>query len=170
MVVIGGGIAGTSTALALAEKGVAVAVVEKGRIGAEQSIHDAFVALGRQRPGGERGKGGEVGRSRVGGGALVCQRPGLGHYLARHEPTEWVLVGQVCGKCGRGRKRQRRSRREKEHLHGLTFPSNTRRDACRLTFQWSAIVLAVVRCTLTPGKSNRAGQRDGNEQALRAQV
>jgi len=37
VVVIGGGIAGISTALALAEKGVAVAVVEKGRIGAEQS-------------------------------------------------------------------------------------------------------------------------------------
>jgi len=37
VVVIGGGIVGISTALALAEKGVAVAVVEKGRIGAEQS-------------------------------------------------------------------------------------------------------------------------------------
>jgi len=37
VVVIGGGIAGVSTALALAEQGVAVTLVEKGRIGAEQS-------------------------------------------------------------------------------------------------------------------------------------
>ncbi len=37
VVVIGGGIAGISTALALAEKGVAVTVLEKGRVGAEQS-------------------------------------------------------------------------------------------------------------------------------------
>ena len=37
VVIIGGGIAGISTALALAEKGVAVAVVEKGRVAAEQS-------------------------------------------------------------------------------------------------------------------------------------
>ncbi len=37
VVVIGGGIAGVSTALALAEKGAAVTLVEKGRIGAEQS-------------------------------------------------------------------------------------------------------------------------------------
>jgi len=37
VVVIGGGIAGVSTALALAERGVAVTLVEKGRIGAEQS-------------------------------------------------------------------------------------------------------------------------------------
>lgn len=37
VVVIGGGIAGVSTALSLAERGVAVTLVEKGRIGAEQS-------------------------------------------------------------------------------------------------------------------------------------
>ncbi len=37
VVVIGAGIAGISTALALAEKGVAVTVLEKGRVGAEQS-------------------------------------------------------------------------------------------------------------------------------------
>jgi glycine/D-amino acid oxidase-like deaminating enzyme len=37
VVVIGGGIAGVSTALALLEKGVTVAVCEKGRIAAEQS-------------------------------------------------------------------------------------------------------------------------------------
>jgi len=37
VVVIGGGIAGVSTALALVERGVAVTLVEKGRIGAEQS-------------------------------------------------------------------------------------------------------------------------------------
>ncbi len=37
VVVIGGGVAGISTALALAEKGVAVTVVEKGRVAAEQS-------------------------------------------------------------------------------------------------------------------------------------
>ncbi|MBW6398249.1 FAD-binding oxidoreductase [Roseomonas sp. HJA6] len=37
VVVIGGGIAGVSTALALVAKGVSVAVCEKGRIGAEQS-------------------------------------------------------------------------------------------------------------------------------------
>ena len=37
VVVIGAGIAGISTALALAEKGIAVAVLEKGRVGAEQS-------------------------------------------------------------------------------------------------------------------------------------
>ena len=37
VVVIGGGIAGVSTALSLAEKGAAVTVLEKGRIGAEQS-------------------------------------------------------------------------------------------------------------------------------------
>lgn len=37
VVVIGGGIIGVSTALALAEKGVAVTLVEKGRVGAEQS-------------------------------------------------------------------------------------------------------------------------------------
>ena len=37
VVVIGAGIAGISTALSLAEKGVAVTVVEKGRVGAEQS-------------------------------------------------------------------------------------------------------------------------------------
>ncbi len=37
VVVIGGGIAGVSTALALAELGVAVTLVEKGRIAAEQS-------------------------------------------------------------------------------------------------------------------------------------
>ena len=37
VVVIGGGIAGVSTALALAEMGVAVTLVEKGRVGAEQS-------------------------------------------------------------------------------------------------------------------------------------
>ena len=37
VVVIGGGIAGASTALYLAEKGVAVTLCEKGEIGAEQS-------------------------------------------------------------------------------------------------------------------------------------
>lgn len=37
VVVIGGGIAGVSTALALAEAGVAVTLLEKGRVGAEQS-------------------------------------------------------------------------------------------------------------------------------------
>ncbi len=37
VVVIGGGIAGVSTALCLAEKGAAVTLVEKGRVGAEQS-------------------------------------------------------------------------------------------------------------------------------------
>ncbi|MCB1469050.1 MAG: FAD-binding oxidoreductase, partial [Rhizobiaceae bacterium] len=37
VVVIGGGIVGTSTALSLAEKGVTVALCEKGLIGAEQS-------------------------------------------------------------------------------------------------------------------------------------
>lgn len=37
VVVIGGGIVGTSTALALAQKGVSVALCEKGEIGAEQS-------------------------------------------------------------------------------------------------------------------------------------
>jgi glycine/D-amino acid oxidase-like deaminating enzyme len=37
VVVIGGGIAGISTALALAEKGTPVTVLEKGRVGAEQS-------------------------------------------------------------------------------------------------------------------------------------
>jgi len=37
VVVIGGGIAGVSTALYLAEKGVAVTLCEKGEIGAEQS-------------------------------------------------------------------------------------------------------------------------------------
>jgi glycine/D-amino acid oxidase-like deaminating enzyme len=37
VVVIGGGIIGASTALALAERGVAVALCEKGRVGAEQS-------------------------------------------------------------------------------------------------------------------------------------
>src|ERR1700744_1170085 len=37
VVVIGGGIAGVSTALALLEKGVTVAVCEKGRVAAEQS-------------------------------------------------------------------------------------------------------------------------------------
>ena len=37
VVVIGGGIIGTSTALALAEKGVSVCLCEKGEIGAEQS-------------------------------------------------------------------------------------------------------------------------------------
>jgi len=36
-VIIGGGIAGVSTALALLDKGVTVAVCEKGRVGAEQS-------------------------------------------------------------------------------------------------------------------------------------
>ncbi|MFS8086362.1 MAG: NAD(P)/FAD-dependent oxidoreductase, partial [Acidobacteriota bacterium] len=36
-VVIGGGIIGTSTALALAKKGVSVALCEKGEVGAEQS-------------------------------------------------------------------------------------------------------------------------------------
>jgi glycine/D-amino acid oxidase-like deaminating enzyme len=37
VVVIGGGIIGTNTALCLAEKGISVALCEKGRIGAEQS-------------------------------------------------------------------------------------------------------------------------------------
>jgi glycine/D-amino acid oxidase-like deaminating enzyme len=37
VVVIGGGIAGVTTALALAERGVPVTLVEKGRVGAEQS-------------------------------------------------------------------------------------------------------------------------------------
>ena len=37
VVVIGGGIIGVSTALALVEKGVAVTLLEKGRVGAEQS-------------------------------------------------------------------------------------------------------------------------------------
>ncbi|MCC7282738.1 MAG: FAD-binding oxidoreductase, partial [Acetobacteraceae bacterium] len=37
VVVIGGGIAGVATALALVDKGVGVALCEKGRIGAEQS-------------------------------------------------------------------------------------------------------------------------------------
>jgi glycine/D-amino acid oxidase-like deaminating enzyme len=37
VVVIGGGIAGIATALSLAERGIAVALCEKGRIGAEQS-------------------------------------------------------------------------------------------------------------------------------------
>ena len=37
VVVIGGGIIGASTALSLAEKGIAVALCEKGRIGGEQS-------------------------------------------------------------------------------------------------------------------------------------
>ena len=37
VVVIGGGVIGVSTALSLAEKGVAVTLLEKGRIGAEQS-------------------------------------------------------------------------------------------------------------------------------------
>jgi glycine/D-amino acid oxidase-like deaminating enzyme len=37
VVVIGGGIIGVSTALFLAEKGIAVTVCEKGQIGAEQS-------------------------------------------------------------------------------------------------------------------------------------
>ncbi len=37
VVVIGGGIAGTSAALSLAESGVPVVLCEKGRIGAEQS-------------------------------------------------------------------------------------------------------------------------------------
>jgi glycine/D-amino acid oxidase-like deaminating enzyme len=37
VVIIGGGIIGVSTALFLAEKGIAVALCEKGRIGGEQS-------------------------------------------------------------------------------------------------------------------------------------
>ena len=37
VVVIGAGVIGISTALSLAEKGVAVTVLEKGRVGAEQS-------------------------------------------------------------------------------------------------------------------------------------
>jgi glycine/D-amino acid oxidase-like deaminating enzyme len=37
VVVIGGGIIGASTALTLAERGIAVALCEKGRIAAEQS-------------------------------------------------------------------------------------------------------------------------------------
>ena len=37
VVVIGGGIIGTSTALALADKGIDVVLCEKGEIGAEQS-------------------------------------------------------------------------------------------------------------------------------------
>ena len=37
VVVIGGGIAGISTALFLAQKGIPVVVCEKGRVGAEQS-------------------------------------------------------------------------------------------------------------------------------------
>src|SRR4051794_32706408 len=37
VVVIGGGVAGISTALSLAEKGVSVAVCEKGEVAAEQS-------------------------------------------------------------------------------------------------------------------------------------
>ena len=37
VVVIGGGIAGSSTALFLAEKGIPVVLCEKGQIGAEQS-------------------------------------------------------------------------------------------------------------------------------------
>ena len=37
VVVIGGGIVGTSAALALAERGISVVLCEKGRIGGEQS-------------------------------------------------------------------------------------------------------------------------------------
>src|SRR5882724_3751347 len=51
VVVIGGGIAGTSTALALAQKGVSVALCEKGEIGAEQSGRNwGWVRIGNRDP------------------------------------------------------------------------------------------------------------------------
>ena len=51
VVVIGGGIAGTSTALALAQKGVSVALCEKGEIGAEQSGRNwGWVRVGNRDP------------------------------------------------------------------------------------------------------------------------
>src|SRR5690349_21109240 len=40
VVIVGGGIVGTSTALFLAERGVSVALCEKGLIGAEQSARN----------------------------------------------------------------------------------------------------------------------------------
>jgi glycine/D-amino acid oxidase-like deaminating enzyme len=51
VVVIGGGIAGTSTALALAQKGVPVALCEKGEIGAEQSGRNwGWARIGNRDP------------------------------------------------------------------------------------------------------------------------
>jgi glycine/D-amino acid oxidase-like deaminating enzyme len=50
-VVIGGGIVGTSTALALAKKGVSVALCEKGEIGAEQSGRNwGWARIGNRDP------------------------------------------------------------------------------------------------------------------------
>ena len=51
VVVIGGGIAGVSTALALAKKGVSVALCEKGEIGAEQSGRNwGWARIGNRDP------------------------------------------------------------------------------------------------------------------------
>jgi glycine/D-amino acid oxidase-like deaminating enzyme len=51
VVVIGGGIVGTSTALALAKKGVSVALCEKGEIGAEQSGRNwGWTRIGNRDP------------------------------------------------------------------------------------------------------------------------
>ena len=51
VVVIGGGIVGTSTALSLAQKGVSVALCEKGVIGAEQSGRNwGWVRVGNRDP------------------------------------------------------------------------------------------------------------------------
>lgn len=51
VVVIGGGIIGVSTALALAEKGVSVALCEKGEIGAEQSGRNwGWARIGNRDP------------------------------------------------------------------------------------------------------------------------
>jgi glycine/D-amino acid oxidase-like deaminating enzyme len=53
VVIIGGGIAGVSTLLSLAEKGVSAVLVEKGRLAGEQSSRNwGFLPHAGTRPGG----------------------------------------------------------------------------------------------------------------------
>ena len=95
VVIIGGGIAGVSTLLALAEKGVSAVLVEKGRLAGEQSSRNwgfcrtqgrdqAEVPLAleslRQWDRMDQRVGGDVGFTRA-GACYLCETPARGRRL-----------------------------------------------------------------------------------------
>ena len=82
VVIIGGGIVGTSTALFLAERGISVALCEKGLIGAEQSARNwGWV---RQQGRGDQYDG--ACRADAGGAAVVTVPARSGLHSARGAP------------------------------------------------------------------------------------
>jgi len=113
VVIIGGGIAGVSTLLALAEQGVSAVLVEKGRLAGEQSSRNwgfcrtqgrdlAEVPLAieslRQWDGMAERVGGEVGFRRA-GACYLCETP---HEVAAYEAwldaaREWQVRSRVLG-------------------------------------------------------------------------